>query len=217
MIETNNKNTIIWDWNGTLLNDADLCVTCMNKVLDKRNMQNIDIDVYRKLFTFPVKDYYKAIGFDFEKEDFEVPAIEFIEQYYSSIDKADLHPCVMDTLTFFKKLGFNQLVLSAMEHENLISSLTSKGIIDFFDDVSGINDHYAHSKLEMGKALIKKSGIKKETSFIIGDTVHDFEVASGLGLDCILVSNGHQSEERLLQSTSNVIPKLRDITELFST
>lgn len=189
----------------------------MNKVLGDRNMQQIDIDDYRNLFTFPVKNYYEAIGFDFDKEDFEVPAMEFIEQYYSSIHKADLHPCVYDILTFFKELGFKQLVLSAMEHQNLISSLTSKGIIDFFDDISGINDHYAHSKLEMGKALIKNSGIKKETSFMIGDTVHDFEVASGLGLDCILVSNGHQSQERLLQTTSKVIPKLRDITNLFQT
>jgi len=51
---------------------------------------------------------------------------------------------------------------------------------------------------------------------MIGDTVHDFEVASGLEVDCVLVSNGHQSEHRLLQATANVIPKLIDITTLFS-
>jgi len=211
----NHKNSIIWDWNGTLLNDAEHCVKCMNKVLSKRNMQKIDITQYRDLFTFPVKKYYEEIGFNFEEEDFEIPAMEFINQYYSTISEADLHPCVFDVLEFFKKSGMKQLVLSAMEHQNLISSLTEKGIINFFDDISGINDHYAHSKLEMGKDLIEKSGINVNTSLMIGDTIHDLEVASGLGVDCILVSYGHQSQERLLNETSNVISKLTDITSLF--
>ena len=207
--------TIIWDWNGTLLNDASFCVMCMNKVLVKRNMQQIDINQYRNSFTFPVKKYYEAIGFDFEKENFEVPAMEFINQYYSHLSEADLHPCATDVLEFFKKSGTKQLVLSAMEHENLIVSLTDKGIINFFDDISGINDHYAHSKLEMGKDLIKKSGINRNTTLMIGDTIHDLEVASGLGVDYILVSNGHQSQERLLKATPNVISKLSDLMSLF--
>jgi len=99
-MQISNKTTIIWDWNGTLLNDAELCVECMNKVLSKRNMQQIDVNDYRKLFTFPVVDYYNAIGFDFSKEDFEVPAMEFINQYYSNIGRADLFPCVTDVLIF---------------------------------------------------------------------------------------------------------------------
>ena len=209
------KTTIIWDWNGTLLNDAHFCVMCMNKVLIKRNIPQIDIDQYRNFFTFPVKKYYEAIGFDFEKENFEVPAMEFINQYYSHLSEADLHPCATDVLEFFKKSGTKQLVLSAMEHENLIVSLTDKGIINFFDEISGINDHYAHSKLEMGIDLIKKAGVSVDKTLMIGDTLHDLEVASGLGIDCILVANGHQSKERLLKETPNVFSKLEDVTNLF--
>jgi len=85
MINFNKINNIIWDWNGTMLNDAQYCVTCMNKVLTKRDMRLIDISDYRTHFTFPVKDYYEAIGFNFKLEDFEVPAMEFINEYYGNI------------------------------------------------------------------------------------------------------------------------------------
>lgn len=207
--------TIIWDWNGTLLNDADYCVACMNKVLRKRNIQQINTDQYRTYFTFPVKDYYKAIGFDFEKEDFEIPAMEFINEYYENLSKADLHDCVFDILDYFKNRGYKQLVLSAMEHENLIKSLTDKGIFSYFEDIQGINDHYAISKLEMGKKLMSQLDMDPQTTIMIGDTTHDLEVAKGLGIECILVSGGHQSEERLLAVTSKVIPKLGDITDYF--
>lgn len=210
-----NKKTIIWDWNGTLLNDTELCVACMNKVLTKRNMKRIDVNIYRDYFTFPVKNYYKAIGFDFKTEDFEIPAMEFINHYYSSIVNAELHPDTFNILDHFKNLGFKQLVLSAMEHNNLESSLTSKGIIKYFDDVSGINDHYAHSKLEIGIDLINRTGTDIETAVMVGDTVHDLEVSSKLGIDCILVSNGHQSNKRLLKETTSVYTNLMDIMSLF--
>ena len=64
------KNLIIWDWNGTLLSDVDACVKAMNIMLDKRKMGSIDIEFYKEKFTFPVKDYYVALGFDFNKESY---------------------------------------------------------------------------------------------------------------------------------------------------
>ncbi len=188
----------------------------MNIVLKKRQMNPINIEQYRNLFTFPVKNYYESVGFNFGEEDFEIPAMEFIDHYYSQLNQSDLHPYAFEILEFFKRLGFKQLVLSAMEHDNLISSLTDKGIVDFFDDISGINDHYAHSKLEMGVDLMKDSGVNEKEVLMIGDTIHDFEVATGLGVDCILVSNGHQSEERLLKTTPNVISELKEIKSFFN-
>jgi len=39
---------------------------------------------------------------------------------------------------------------------------------------------------------------------LIGDTVHDFEVATELGCKCVLIANGHQSCE-ILQSTGVLV------------
>ena len=211
MKQINTYNTIIWDWNGTMLNDADYCVTCINKVLDKRNLPKISINDYRKHFTFPVKKYYEAIGFNFEKENFKIPAMEFIKEYYDNLQNANLHDSVIEILTYFKKAGYKQYVLSAMEHEQLILSLTDKGIINYFYDIAGIKDHYATSKLEMGKELVEKTNINPKTTLMIGDTIHDLEVANGLSIDCVLVSNGHQSKQRLLSATTNVISQLSNL------
>ena len=210
-----NKKIIIWDWNGTMLNDAELCVACMNSVLRKYQIAEIDIVKYRSTFTFPVKDYYEAIGFDFEKIDFEIPAMEFINQYYPKIGQADLHKDTIEVLKLFREKGLKQFALSAMEHNNLVSSLTDKGIIEFFENVSGINNHYANSKLEMGQEMMKSFSIESKDILMIGDTIHDFEVAQRLDIDCVLVSNGHQSKERLLEVTPFVVSGLLEIAEYF--
>lgn len=48
-----NINGIIWDWNGTLLNDADLAVQTMNQLLERRGLQVLSVDDYKSVFTFP--------------------------------------------------------------------------------------------------------------------------------------------------------------------
>ena len=72
---------IIWYWNGTLFDDAWLCVEVMNNVLSRRNMPLLTRDRYMETFDFPVKDYYRKLGFNFKSEPFEISGTEFIVGY----------------------------------------------------------------------------------------------------------------------------------------
>ncbi len=60
------KSHILWDWNGTLLDDVDLCVFTMSEVLAKHGLKKIDKKPSRETFCFPVMKYYQSLGFDFE-------------------------------------------------------------------------------------------------------------------------------------------------------
>jgi phosphoglycolate phosphatase len=107
-----------------------------------------------------------------------------------------------------------QFVLSAMEHEMLEKTLKLKGILHFFEGVTGLKDHYAVSKIEQGKQLITDFKIDSAKTRLIGDTIHDFEVATELGLKCILIADGHQTTERLMQTGGIVIGSLQELTTL---
>lgn len=214
MIDYKSKKVIIWDWNGTLLNDTAICVECMNLLLLKRELPILDKKKYRKIFTFPVKTYYKNAGFDFEHEPFEIPAMEFIEYYHQTLSKAELFSDVLKVLKYIENKGLTQLILSAMEHDSLVKSLTDNEIVQYFDDVSGIDNHYAHSKLKIGEDLINKIDLPKKQLLIIGDSLHDLEVSDALGIDCLLIANGHQSKERLINKTPHVIEEIKDVINL---
>ena len=73
---------ILWDWNGTLLNDVDLCFSCINRLLVSHDLKPLDtLSQYREVFTFPIEDYYKRVGFDFDKISFSMLAHEYMEDY----------------------------------------------------------------------------------------------------------------------------------------
>lgn len=206
--------SIIWDWNGTLLNDLDFCIATINKLLKKNELKPVTRDSYKEVFSFPVKDYYEAIGFDFSNENFEIAAREFIDLYNSGVRNCSLHSAAIEVLSYFKKKGVRQFVLSAMQQDMLELTLKQQGILEYFEGIAGLNDNYAASKIERGNELISEFAINKRKATIIGDTIHDFEVAQQLGIDCILVADGHQSEERLKSTGVQVISELKNIINL---
>ncbi len=202
---------IIWDWNGTLLNDAHLSVQTMNKLLTKRDLPLLSLDSYRDVFTFPVREYYRKIGFDFLLEPFEIPASEFIELYNCEVNRCLLHPDSTKVLNHFQSLGIPQFVLSAMQQETLDDCLIHHQINHYFEHVSGLNDHYAVSKTENGHRLISALNMDSTRMLLIGDTDHDYEVACELGCSCVLVANGHQSRSILESTGAKVINCLSDL------
>jgi phosphoglycolate phosphatase len=206
------KDVIFWDWNGTLLDDVDVCLQAMNILLKKRNMNLLDLKRYREVFDFPVKKYYSKVGFDFQSEPFEIPAIEFIDEYKILLPKSKLFEDVFETLQYFSNLGLRQFIVSAMERNALYSSVQSCQIVSFFEDIHGIKDNYANGKLHLFEELIKEKNLETSKILMIGDTLHDYEIAHKLGIDVILVSRGHQSKERLMASGAKVVGLLKEIT-----
>ncbi|MBI9038613.1 MAG: HAD family hydrolase [Bacteroidales bacterium] len=210
-----NINTIIWDWNGTLLNDIEICVDSINILLKQRNHKTLSIEKYHKIFTFPVKDYYTRAGFNFEKEPFDEVAIEFIDIYREKIPKATLFSDVEQTLNFFKKRGFKQIIISAMEKNFLLQSVEQKKIEAYFEVIAGINNHHAVSKLDLAKEIIINRNINPNKCVLIGDTLHDFEVAENISCKCILVASGHQSLKKLSKANCRVVSNLNQVKCLF--
>jgi phosphoglycolate phosphatase len=193
-----------------------VCIDCMNIMLKERDLPGLDLKRYREIFNFPVSDYYISLGFDFQKEPFDIPAHQFIDLYRKNLHLAPLHDDVSNILDFFHRNHIRQVILSAMEQEFLEETLESKSILQYFDKVVGIRNHLGEGKLEMARELIDSLGRKPEEICLIGDTVHDYEVAKGSGIACILIADGHQSYERLKNLNCLVLKEMKKLIKTFS-
>ncbi len=190
---------IIWDWNGTLFDDVELCAGTMNFLLRQESHPTISLKKYKEIFTFPVVDYYKIAGHTFEKKSFEVLGKQFMDEYEKKKLDCSLYPGAVELLREFSDQNFTQHLLSAYEQGSLNKIVQYFGIKDYFKYIIGLDNIYASGKMQLGKnllSLIRKNG-KSENILLIGDTTHDFEVAGELGIDCALISHGHQDKERL--------------------
>lgn len=209
-------DTIIWDWNGTLLDDLELSIKAVNVLLNERDLPLLTLDRYRDIFGFPVINYYEKAGFDFSKEPFEIPARQYVKLYASGESELKLFPDVVDTLSFFKDNNYRQIVLSAMKEDNLRKMISNAGISHFFDGIFGIKDNYAREKVSIGKQVVENLNLNPEKCLMIGDTLHDAEVAEQCGFDCILFSGGHVAKQRLETTGFKIIDQHKTLTSIIS-
>jgi len=202
---------IIWDWNGTLLDDALWGMAQMNKMLSARKMPTLGaIEDYHRAFAFPIIEYYRNVGFDFTVEPFEQLAEEFVALYHGAgSDALALHDSAIAALGGAKAAGIAQVILSASRLDNLREQLIPFGIERFFNAILGISDIYATSKVQIGLDYIAANGVR--SGVMVGDSVHDYEVANALGVDCILAAIGHQSREALEACGVPVCASLQEV------
>ena len=205
-------NYCIWDFNGTILDDVELGIYAINELFKAHGMdRRIEREEYCLKFDFPIKGYYQRVGFDFEKTPFEVLAPEWIDIYFSNFDMAKIYPDVIPTLSLFLKAGMKQSVLSASEIELLKKQIEDFGINGYFEEIMGIGDIYAASKLELAKKWRERH--PNDRVMFIGDTVHDIETARALLADCYIVCAGHQSRERF-EDCGDDVTVVSSLTEL---
>ena len=204
----NNYKHVIWDWNGTLLNDVDFCCRIINRILVENNLPVLSLKKYREIFTFPVQNYYQAAGLDFSKISFEVLGKDFIDEYEEKKLSCSLFENAVDVLSSIHKKGIGQSVLSAYLHDNLVSILDHYNLTKYFDNVIGLDNIYAGSKTHLGLSLVEQLNLPKEQILFIGDTLHDAEVAEAMGVQSILIANGHQVKEKLMGNNRFILNDL---------
>ncbi len=206
---------LIWDWNGTLLDDTACCFEITNAMRRERGMAPLpDLDTYRGLFRFPVIDYYRDMGYTFETESYEAISVDYIARYAAAVGGCTLQQGALETLETVKRMGIPQRILSATGQERLDIETELFGIRSYFIEILGQKDNLAHSKVERGRAYLAKSGIAPQSVLFVGDTDHDYEVASAMGCRVALLSCGHQTRDKLERCGAPILDALSELPSL---
>lgn len=203
---------IIWDWNGTLLNDVSASLASINDMLKIREMPPIDIDIYRESIGVPIRKFYERV-FDMEKEDYSIIINQYNNGYLKHLEACKLTDGAIEAIEYIRKNGSRQAVVSSSNNEQLCENIKKYGLDGCFEAVLGSADFYAGSKIDRAKAYLKKSGAKSENVLVVGDLEHDAEMAEELGADCVLLTSGHEHISRLEQTGAKLVDNLFELLD----
>ena len=123
---------LIWDWNGTLLDDAAACVAAINTLLARRRLPQVSRQQYLDVFDFPGRNYYLQLGFDFAREDWDRLTEEYHAEYAETSRQSPLRAGTQAALTALQAAGLSLSVLSASELKLLRRMMDERGILVFF-------------------------------------------------------------------------------------
>ncbi len=204
---------IVWDWNGTLLDDAAVCVSILNELLRARGLSAVSEESYAEGFCFPVEDFYREIGFDFAVESYPEVARAYMEVYGKRRLECGLRRGAREALSAFAEMGLPQSVLTAYRQQSLEEMIEHFGLRDFFGCLVGLEDDLAVSKVANGRRLLARFDFAPDETLLVGDTIHDVEVARATGMVCVLAPSGHQSLPRLQATGAPVLAGLEEVED----
>ena len=205
---------IIWDWNGTLLDDVDLSFEVVNRLLVScgylplQNKQD-----YRNVFQFPIYKYYQKAGFDLQKYDFSKLAQSYMADYQPKSFQCQLRSDALQALSLAEKYGFSQTILSASEKKNLMEQIDYFEIEKYMDSIYAIDNIEAAGKEQLAMQI--KNEYPNDSLWIIGDSMHDAQVADAIGANCVLIKDGHENVERKYQGIvcESLLESVKEIYE----
>lgn len=215
MVNRTATQLVIWDWNGTLLDDAALCCDIANTMREERGIPPLDgVDAYRRVFRFPIIAYYRAMGYTFETESYDDISVEFHRRYSELVPACPLYPEAKRALSAVQALGVPQLLLSVTEQSRLRWQAELAGVTGYFTRILGQKDDLAYGKADMARQVIAESGLDRRAVLFVGDTNHDAEIAADIGCRCALLTKGHQTRETLAACGVPLIESLLDVLPL---
>ena len=202
---------VIWDFNGTLLDDARLNWRIGNEMLIADGREPISFELYISWVEYPIQRHYEKLGYDLSPEEFREASERFNKQYESRFHEAGLQAGVLEVLERLREIGLTQSILSAYHQAGLDSAVETLGIREYFTDIIGLSDKLGRSKVQNALDWIERRGLSAEGLVMVGDTLHDAEVAEALGCGCVLFSGGLNDRKRLIGSGQPVIDHMDEL------
>jgi len=165
-------------------------------MLRRRGLKPVDIGFYRDRFAFPVRSFYEQVGVRLEAEDWDALAVEYHDAY--AAQPKGLNPEALSVLEAVKAAGVGQSIISALRQDLLDETTGELGVAPYMDFVYGTDNLDGASKLDRARELLGRlDGVCAADIVLIGDALHDKEVADALGVRCVLSAQGSHAAWRL--------------------
>lgn len=208
---------LVWDWNGTLLDDLDLVVTSVNHALGSIGAAPIDAATYRQHYTRPVHRFYEALlGRVVDAGEMRVLDDRFHDAYVAG--SPPLAPDARDALDVAERRGATQSIASMLWHDRLVTAVLDAGIGDRMVAVDGHRGSVGETKAaHLGHhvaGLKTLHGLEGTVMVLIGDITDDADAARDVGIDCVLYDGGSQPRAALEATGRAVAGSLLEAVEI---
>lgn len=184
---------LIFDWSGTLADDAELTYRLTRDTLLALGGPSLDWEVYRREFRLPAADFYADVAPGILMETVDE---EFNRQGASRYaEEVELFPRVADAL---ERLAVRHrlYLFSSLQEQWLRAAVEHGGMADWFRGIrGGVAD-----KRQALPQWMKELGLHPDETILIGDLPHDMDAAKAAAVKGLASGYGYGDADALLAS-----------------
>jgi phosphoglycolate phosphatase-like HAD superfamily hydrolase len=204
---------LVWDWNGTLLDDLTLVVAATNTSLAGVGGPRVTAEEHRRDFRRPVEAYYAyVLGRPLGEGEFALLDRAFHDAYRAGLHTARL---AADALEAIAAWPGTQSLLSMFFHDELVPAVNGLGLAGHLSRVDGLRDAPAGGhKAPHLRAHLETLGLRGSDCVLIGDSVDDAVAADDVGATAVLYLGGFTHESTLRATGKPVAANLVEAVKI---
>ncbi|KKK07526.1 HAD family hydrolase [Micromonospora sp. HK10] len=186
---TTARRHLVWDWNGTLLDDLDLVVRATNTAFASAGGPAVSAAEHRQRFRRPIADYYaEMLGRVIDDASFGELDRIFHDAYRAGLTSCALAADATDAIAAWPG---SQSLLSMWFHDELVPTVHTYGLTPHFARVDGLRETVGggHKAGWLAKHLAEL-GLAGHDVVLIGDSLDDADAAASVGARCVLYTGG---------------------------
>jgi phosphoglycolate phosphatase-like HAD superfamily hydrolase len=205
---------VVWDWNGTLLDDLPHVVDAVSRSVSGYGLPRISVDDYRDHYTRPVRLFYDSLlGRKVDDMEWDDLNKNFHENYYAVVDGISLTEGAMSCLDAVADLGWSQSLLSMSTHDELLRTVRAHRIDGYFDLIQGLHLADGSNKAPHLASHLETLRIEPSRVFVVGDTPDDHHAAVEVGAGSVLFDGGSHHRRELVATGATVVESLADAVD----
>lgn len=208
------ESHVVWDWNGTLLDDLPIVIEAVNRSIALFGEGPIDADDYRNHYTRPVKSFYDALfGRVVTDDEWLRLNTSFHDHYFSLAKTVDLAPDARRAMKLLEESGWSQSLLSMSPQDWLVKIVARLGLTDRFDLVDGLSGATGGLKAQHLYEHLQTLGLSGGQVVVVGDTPDDVAAARHVNARPVLFHGGSHHLDRLEAEDAPVAGSLLEAVE----
>jgi phosphoglycolate phosphatase-like HAD superfamily hydrolase len=208
---------VVWDWNGTLLDDLDIVIEALNVGISGFGVHPIDEHEYRNHFTRPIRSFYDSLlARTVSDMEWELLNKTFHEEYFSRVHRARLAGDAMVAIEHVEARGWGQSLLSMTTQDQLNEIVASFRVADRFLRIDGLRGETGGLKAGYLADHLKSLGVQPSRALVVGDTPDDAAAARHVGARVVLYDGGSHHPDELSSIGVPVVSTLVEALETIS-
>lgn len=209
------RKHLVWDWNGTLLDDLPIVVEAVSRSIAMFGFDPITADDYRDHYTRPVRHFYDNLfGRVVADQEWLRLNATFHDVYFDLAGEADLAPDANEALDLLDEAGWGQSLLSMSPHDWLTVIVERLRITERMALVDGLSGPTGGLKATHMEEHLRLLGIDGDSVVVVGDTPDDVAAARHVGARAVLFHGGSHHIEVLEAEGVPIAETLVDAVEL---
>ncbi|WP_027157343.1 HAD family hydrolase [Methylobacter luteus] len=191
---------IIFDWDGTLVDSIDWIVTCLQHAAVSCNCTIPERQAAKDVIGLSTKNAIQTLFTGADEETRNQLMSCYIEAFFArQISRDDLFAGVYEMLVQLKRAGFQLAVATGKSRAGLDKALQATGTEDLFDITRCADETASKPDPAMVLDIIQHVEVANERTLMVGDSIHDMQMALNAQIASIAVSCGAHSKEILQQ------------------